>query len=242
MNSLRTVFGENFEPLEHTRTKPFYDDISGTFSYFLKVDHNESELTDLSKIHKIYPDATLDTADVDEEGRMRYYEYEYVINDLLPTIPYYITVTAFDFGHPAKSLPSLESSKSQFLVKAFAVDRHDLSEGDSELKVYCYPNPYRMDDNYAARGFENRFTDFYEERSRVIYFANVPYQCTISIFSLDGDLIKKIEHDEPKDSGTASVARFDMINRNDQAIVSGLYYWVVESKFGSQVGKLVILK
>ena len=33
-----------------------------------------------------------------------------------------------------------------------------------------------------------------------------------------------------------------MITRNTQAIVTGLYYWVVESEYGNQVGKLVILK
>ena len=45
------------------------------------------------------------------------------------------------------------------------------------------------------------------------------------------------------DSGTASVHRWNLITRNTQMAVSGIYYWTVEddSTGTVQVGKLVII-
>ncbi len=241
IDTLKMMYGEYFEPLDYPRSHPLNDG-DGNFYYFTEVDHNYSYLLDPNEIHKIYPDAVNDTTDVDENGRMRFYEYEYVIDNLLPTIPYYVSVTAFDFGYPAKSLYSLESSKEINRVKVFAINQGEDVLKDNKLNVFCYPNPYRIDAGYANLGMENRFTDLHVDRARTIYFANLPHKCTISIFSLDGDLIRSIEHDEPKGSGESAIERFDLITRNTQAIETGLYYWVVESEFGNQVGKFAIIK
>lgn len=241
LDSLKTLYGADFEPLEYNRAEPL--NISENYYFFTKVDYNQSDLLDQGLIHKVYPDAVQDTSDVDEDGRMRYYEYRYIIEDLLPTIPYYVAVTAFDFGHPAKSLEPLESSPYANMFEVFAVnqkDEHILK--DNKLNVYVYPNPYIADGRYAASGLENRFQNLSIDRSRVIYFANLPPVCIIKIFSLDGDLIKEIAHDKPVGSGTSSIEQFDLISRNRQVIESGLYYWTVESEFGNQVGKLVIIK
>jgi len=240
LDSLRILYGESFEPLEHDRVN-FLTADDGIY-FFSKVDYNMSDYTDPNEIHKIYPDALLDTTDVDEEGRMRYYEYEYVITNLLSTVPYYVAVTSFDFGYPSKSLQSMETAPQENMVNVYAMEQGVLALKDNKLNVFCYPNPYRIDGGYTEEGFENRFTDLSVERARSIFFANLPNKCTLSIFSLDGDLIKRIDHDEPDGSGTASVERFDLISRNTQAITSGLYYWVVESAYGNQVGKLVIIK
>ncbi len=241
LDSLQSLYGDDFRPLDYDRVDPLI--LNDEYYYFTKVDYNASSLLDPKLIHKIYPDALLDTSDVDDEGRMRYYEYEYIVEDLLPTIPYYVSVTAFDFGHPAKSLDPLESSPYENLVEVFAVNqtKKDILK-DNKLNVYVYPNPYIADGRYAKQGIENRFLNLALDRSRTIYFANLPPVCTIKILSLDGDLVKKIEHNKPEESGTSSIERFDLISRNTQAVESGLYYWTVESKYGNQVGKLVIIK
>ena len=46
----------------------------------------------------------------------------------------------------------------------------------------------------------------------------------ISIFSLSGDLIKEIKHT----NGSAN-EYWDLITRNNQSVVSGLYVYVVEA-------------
>lgn len=241
LDSLRLLYGDNFDPTRYTRTSPFFH--NGNYYIFDEVAHNQSSLTDTIEIHKVYPDAVNDTTDVDENGRMRFYEYEFVIENCLPTTPYYISVTAFDFGYPAKSLEPLESNPLRNAVESFAIDSGELTINDDTLKVYVYPNPYRVDGGYQQDGFENRETYLPADKARALYFANLPPGCsTISIYSLDGDLVRKLIHDDPIGSGTASIEQFDLITRNNMAMTTGLYYWVVESDYGSQIGKLVVIK
>jgi hypothetical protein len=240
LDSLQILYGASFDPLRYTRVTPFEN--NGMLYYFEPVDYNQSDYMDPKGIHKVYPDAILDTSDVDEEGRIRFYEWEFMVDGLLPTVPYWIAVTAHDFGHPGKSLDPLESSISQSLIKVFAQDQGDAVLKDGKLDVYVYPNPYRLDDGYYRRGLENRHDETGTERARTIYFANLPHSCRIRIYSLDGDLIQNLVHDEPASSGISSVHRWNLITRNNEAVVSGLYYWVVESEYGNQIGKLVILK
>lgn len=240
LDSLKVLYGDDFDPNDYTYADPL--EAGNEEYYFVSVDYNVSDLSDLSGIHKLYPDAINDTGDVDEEGRMRFYEYEYFIENLLPTAPYWVSVTAFDFGHPPKDLEALESLPRQNMVEAMAVNQGADVLRNGKLDVYVYPNPYRVDANYPQRGFENRGNDIPVARAGTIYFANLPNRCTISICTLDGDLIRRMDHDEPEGSGTASTHRWNLISKNTQWVVSGLYYWVVESEFGSQVGKLVILK
>ena len=240
LDSLRAIYGEDLDPYAYSHDNPLpYD---GTLWYFETVDYNASDLLDRTGIHKLYPDAENDTTDVDSEGRMRFYEYEYFIEDLLPNIPYWVSVSAFDFGHPPKDLEPLESAPIQNSVEVFAADQGEDVLRNGSLDAYCYPNPYRIDGHYAARGLENRTGEAWGERARAIWFANLPHKCTISIYTLDGDLVDQIEHDEPPGSGTASREAWDLINRNTEAVVSGLYYWVVESSHGQQIGKVAIIK
>ena len=240
LDSLESLYGEGFDPIIYTYSNPFY--YGDRVYYFESVDYNMSDLLDPDGIHKLYPDAIKDTSDVDEEGRMRYYEYEYVIENLLPSVPYYVSVSAFDFGHPQKSLDPLESSPVQNQVEVFAMEQEPAILENGKLDVFCYPNPYRGDGNYVADGFENREGDLPVSREQSIWFANLPHKCTISIFSLDGDLVRRLDHDEPQGSGTASVHLWNVISRNTQEVVTGLYYWVVESEYGNQIGKLAIIK
>jgi len=112
------------------------------------------------------------------------------------------------------------------------------------LKVFVYPNPYRIDAGYRALGFEGRNTPGArpDDRVRAIHFANLPDSCTIRIFTLDGDLVREINHEMDPSDPNASHDIWDLITRNTQMTVSGLYYWTVEAKNGEiQIGKLVII-
>ncbi|MEW5995734.1 MAG: T9SS C-terminal target domain-containing protein, partial [Candidatus Zixiibacteriota bacterium] len=81
-----------------------------------------------------------------------------------------------------------------------------------------------------------------DDRVRQIHFANLPPRCTIRIYTLDGDLVREIEHDMDPSDPNASHDTWNMITRNTQLVVSGLYYWTVEEPDGeTQIGKLVII-
>jgi hypothetical protein len=255
------AFGDSaFDPLRfnvnHAYRHPNYPE--STF-YFEKQGFNASSLTNPNGIQKVYPaqpypsTLVLDSLPAIEktaEGFPKYFEYTFTVNRLLPTVPYWISVTAFDFGSPSSGLPALETNVTQNTANAYPLE--SWAAVDSlNLEVFVYPNPYRIDADYRAKGYEGvdttgrRLTqsDRPDDRARLIHFANVPAKCVISIFSLDGDLVKEIVHDFDQTSPNASHATWDLVTRNTQAAVSGLYYWTVENSSTGEVqmGKLVII-
>ncbi len=237
--------------LQYTRTRPFIKPSSDSLFYFAPQDFNFSDLSNPDGIQKVYPNApypsTLDPAEADSsdltpEGRFKYFEYEFVIKDLLPSVPWYVNVTAFDYGSPQSGLEALETN-----VTLGAKDAYPLATAkdvqDLDLEVLVYPNPYRIDAGYRGLGFEGRRRqDFPDNRVREIHFANLPAKCVIRIFTIDGDLVREIEHDEDPNDPNASHDSWDLITRNTQMVVSGLYYWTVEDESGEvQIGKLAII-
>lgn len=252
INELKDLYGDNFSPDMYPRDNPFYWE--GESFYFLPQDWNQSDLTDTNKIFKIYPDQIPPTTlnhdsawvyyrdEMTDDGYFKYYMYQYNIKNLLPSNRYYFSVTAFDFGSPVSDLASLETRPNKNFVAEFPQNQNSVVE-DKGLNVVVYPNPYRVDANYNENGFfEGRGMDNPpEERMRRIHFTNLPYRCTIRIYSIDGDLIRELYHDMPKDSPESMHHEWDLITRNTQMVVSGIYYYSVESEYGSQVGKIVII-
>jgi len=255
------AFGDStFDPLKFTQTHPYHHPYypESTF-YFERQGYNSSSLTDPDGIHKVYPNQpypstlvldSLPASEKTSDGYPKYFEYDYVINDLLPTVPYWISVTAFDFGSPSTGLPPLETNVTFNTANAYPLD-NNASVDSLDLKVFIYPNPYRIDADYRARGFEGVDTTGQrlnqsqrpDDRVRQIHFANLPPKCRISIFSLDGDLVREINHDMNPIDPNSTHDTWNLITRNTQAAVSGLYYWTVENLDTGevQIGKLVIL-
>lgn len=236
---------EFFEPLLYSRTSPLYHNDSLIF--FTKHSFN----TEQSAITKVYPNArdprlidadSLVDADYTEDGYFKFFEYEYTIENLLPSVGYWVNVTVFDFGSPKSGLKALESSKTLNIQQAYPLMQADELSGERK-DVYVYPNPYRIDADYRSQGYEGRTEeDRPDYRVRALNFANLPPKCEIKIFSLDGDLIRHLSHDIPNSDPTFSHERWNLITRNTQMIVSGLYYWTVEFPDGQvQMGKFVVI-
>jgi hypothetical protein len=249
LDSLRILYGNIFNPLLYTKENPLH--ILDTLYMFTSVDYNLSSLI-APGVHKVYPDARYlgtDTSQWTEDdltnehgGRLpKYYEYEYEVDNLLPTIAQYVSVTAFDFGFSKGNIPAKESSKRQNMTVAYAQTSSD-SAVEKGLNVYVYPNPYRLYVNYAAQGYENHDNRQIPSRSHRVNFGNLPPKCKISIFSLDGDLIRSWDHDYSPTDPQAMHDAWDLITRNTMLAVSGLYYWVVESTERTQIGKFVIIE
>jgi hypothetical protein len=152
-----------------------------------------------------------------------------------------VAVTAFDYGSRKIALTSLESSPSLNAVQAYALPSSDGVE-ERGLSVIVYPNPYRIDGGYASAGYENRDRTKSAERARSIHFANLPKICTIRIFTLSGDLVDQIDHYCPEGGPESQHERWDLISRNTQAVVTGIYIYHVSSDMGEQLGKFVVIK
>ncbi len=258
LTELRCRFGagmnpcddSTFAPLAYTRTSPWRSKFfADSVFYFMPHENNVSNLGVATPIRKVYPEAlppgptdTVTADDLSPEGYLKCYEYECFIENLLPTVSYYVNVTAFDFGSPEADLEALETSKLLGIQSAYPFA--DINQSDSTLPpVYIYPNPYRYDAHYRDMGYEGRASNRIDDRERRVHFVNVPAKCTIRIHTLDGDLVRELRHDEDPSDPNSHHATWDLINRNVQAIVSGLYYWTVESPDGSvQMGKLVVIQ
>ncbi len=254
IDSLHKIYGPTFNPLDFTRDNPFYR--GDTAFYFTRQDWNKSDLSDTNFIHKVYPDQkppttmVIDSAkkyypdELVDDSLFKYYEYEYTLRHLLPSQQYFVSVTAFDFGSPKGGLSSMESRPSANVIGEYAQNQSNLVDS-AGLKVIVYPNPYRIDGKYRSEsggGFEGRGQGTYPpDRVRRVHFMNLPHKCTIRIFTIDGDLVREINHDFPPNTPESMHETWDLITRNTQSAVSGIYYWSVESESGNQVGKLVLI-
>ena len=273
LEQIRFLYANNnkdYDPLENGIATPLR--VGDSLFYFTKQDFNQDDLTDPAGIHKRFPnepfphtlsieDAFLtDSFFVDEVGGdttfypggeviiedgkkyFKYFEYEYNADKLLSSIQYFVGVTAFDFGAPESGLDALETNPLFNAVAEYPLPATDevLSKN---LGVVAYPNPYRIDGNYRAAGFEGRGNnDEPDERVRAVNFTNLPPVCTIRIFTLDGDLVREIDHSSIANDPGSTHDQWDLVTRNIATAVSGIYYWTVEEPNGKvQMGKLVLI-
>jgi len=128
------------------------------------------------------------------------------------------------FGFPADS--------AKAYIKVANYDKFDLasssqSYSDSDLEqVQVVPNPFYV----THEGMQSPFQS-------IIYFTRLPRICTISIFSTNGALIKKFEHNETNgvtpDKAGADV--WDLLSTNRQRAVSQLLIAKIETPEGASV-------
>jgi hypothetical protein len=190
----------------------------------------------------------------------KYYEYEFEASNLLASVPHYFSVTAFDYGEfankdfgKASRLGPLEGSPLEQVVELWAIhdaatvlenypaDNGVAGTGDYEYEVKAYPNPYIGDGRYWESGiYEDPNRTKFVDHERRIHFVNLPPEATIRIYTLDGDLVRKIDHPGIFTDWDSKVY-WDMRTRNNELVASGIYLYSVESKYGNQVGKFVVI-
>ncbi|MBX2989866.1 MAG: hypothetical protein KF749_01725 [Bacteroidetes bacterium] len=160
---------------------------------------------------------------------------------------YIYGVASYSQGDSALSLPSLQS-RTEIRRVIPGTDTVDVAN----LKIGVYPNPY----------YANAYWDGGTERSRKIYFYNLPPRCEIKIYTLAGDVVANLQHEGATyDGGTMEwFQRFgstqtpiqfsggehawDLITKFDQAIASGLYLFTVRNSDTGDVktGKFLVIK
>ena len=219
------------------------DKVDDTLTAY-QVDVLGHELTGV--IRKPYPladsrDSILVLAD-NTEVEWPFYEYEYAIDGLQLAEPVFLAVTSFDFGNPAADLSPLESSPLASAIEIWPLNSAAVVDA-TRPSPGVYPNPYRLADDYNAAAWENpRGLEPDPERARKVTFTNIPHKCTITIWTLDGDMVRRLDHDVDPGNSDATVAVWDLITRNTQAAKTGIYIYTIESSHGTDVGKLVIIK
>ncbi|MCJ7813543.1 hypothetical protein MUP95_09550 [bacterium] len=158
-------------------------------------------------------------------------------------LKYFYSVVAYDPNKSATStrpaMLSQESSKSNYLKDPASGAPLEIiptglytaiTDFNSEdmKKIKVVPNPYR-----GTALFESRYED-------KIMFTNLPPACKISIFTINGDLVDTIFHDSGE-----KMHVWELISRNQQKVVSGLYIYTVEieePEYQKVMGKFVIIR
>ena len=173
-----------------------------------------------------------------------YYHYKFVNEGIKDGWLSYYSITAYDQGDPDANLQSLESSVYSNRVYLYSGKP---SSSDDNWKPTVYPNPYRG----------QALWDGYSSRDKMIWFRGLPKKAEIRIFSLAGDLVNVIQHDDlyrgadisniderknPVMSGGEHA--WDLVTMHDQATASGLYLFTVEDKITGIIkeGKFLIIK
>ena len=175
-----------------------------------------------------------------------YYQYKFENANIKDGWLNYYAVTAYDQGDPDANLESLESSIYSNRVYVFP-GKAAAKENDWVGEPTVYPNPFKG----------QALWDGYGSRSKMLWFRNLPNEAEIRIFSLAGDLVDIIQHEESYNG--ADIANidaqknplmaggehaWDLITMHDQATASGLYLFTVEDKNSGQIkeGKFLIIK
>lgn len=129
--------------------------------------------------------------------------------------------------------PFLSSDVYRFTMMGESEDRDLANEELDDIRVV--PNPY-----VAAETWEPRNTYASGRGPREIHFINLPQQCTIRIFNVNGVLVDEIEHDTTLDNGTAI---WDMLSRDNLEIAYGVYVYHIEAPgIGEKTGTFAIIK
>jgi hypothetical protein len=109
------------------------------------------------------------------------------------------------------------------------------------------PNPYKANAEWDLVPREE------DPSGTKVTFMNLPRtKGTIHIYTLAGDLVQDLPFDgtvasdlrygkDPVTAGQGSVP-WNLISRNGQKIVSGIYLYSVDSDLGRKVGKFVIIR
>ena len=75
---------------------------------------------------------------------------------------------------------------------------------------------------------------------RSIHFTHLPSQCTIRIFTVNGELVKEIQHESNLMDGSAE---WDLLTKDNLSASYGVYIFHVDAPdIGTKVGKFAIIK
>jgi hypothetical protein len=166
--------------------------------------------------------------------------HEYVDLPVLSNFSYYFSVTAFSKSDTVLHFPSSESPIAQSVVRV--APSRPPARGTGEVAVV--PNPYRGDMMYYSyRPSWEQPTgkwDTWIENDRRVSFINLPQQCEIKVYTLAGDVIQTLRHDDPNNS----FHDWNLTSYNYQAVSSGIYLFTVrDTRTGEiHVGKFVVVR
>ncbi len=202
---------------------------------------------------------------VNYESRTRYPvgRYKYEDTQVKNGFVYFYSVTAFDSTGVGQQMSQLEGRRSAAEADG-VVPQAGARDG---MSAYVVPNPYR-----GYRTIEQRPSSWdltpkgSDPTGTHIDFLGLPRgKWTIKVYTVSGDLVQTLRSEDPvnesirtpitgadgstvpgynrqQDNPNDGQASWNLISRNGQDIVSGIYVFTVESSKGTQRGKFVVIR
>jgi hypothetical protein len=182
-------------------------------------------------------------------GDTTVYRYSYHVDHLRDGFKYFGAVTSYDKGLGDHSRESGKIDNE----KMFVPGPSPAQAAGSNVTVF--PNPYRVETGWdQGKAVTARY--------HYLWFANLPTQATLKIYTLSGALIYQTDFNGSNYDGrnavgiyspisgdlrpnlTGSMFGWDLITRQGQACATGLYLWAVEDKQSGkrQTGKFLVVK
>ncbi len=118
------------------------------------------------------------------------------------------------------------TAQDVFVFNAPANQATEATRKNDLALINVVPNPYY--------GYHSGEMNIFE---RWVQFTYLPDRCTIRIFDLAGNLIRKLE----KESSATTLLRWDLKNSYGLPVASGIYVYHVEApELGTKIGKLAV--
>ncbi|MBA4313342.1 MAG: hypothetical protein C0417_12015 [Chlorobiaceae bacterium] len=201
-----------------------------------------------------------------EELVAKYLDSTFVDSPLVRGKKYWYSVTAF--GLPDITIISVQqpdntvrydtlyslNSESDISQNRVSIDL-PFAPSTEIGKVLVVPNPYRVNEEYTYEngGWEG-VAKMWDESKRKVKFIHLPTgEWTVRIFTLVGDLITTIKNTQASGytKGDQLFGEYrpdrgefewDLLSESYRALASGVYVFSVESSFGAQIGKFVLIR
>jgi len=191
--------------------------------------------------------------------------YRYVDKDVKDGFTYFYSITASDSTGDAANGTAVELSGRRSSVEAEGVSPQASTRMGKS--VWVVPNPYRGYSNISQRpsawDLIPNATD--PTGTHIDFMGMPPGQWTIRIYTVSGDLVQTLHstdavnesirnpvtddnnvtrpgYNRQQDTANDGEARWNLISRNGQDVVSGIYMFTVESSQGTQRGHFVIIR
>jgi hypothetical protein len=109
-------------------------------------------------------------------------------------------------------------------------------EKDNMNEIYVVPNPYVVSSNIEPLDLQNPR----DRGPRKVYFANLPSNCIINIYTMAGELVRSLLHNSSIEDG---IEYWDLTTSDNFPVSFGMYIFHVKSENGNEsTGRFAIIK
>jgi phosphatidate phosphatase PAH1 len=140
------------------------------------------------------------------------------------SLPYSFTPVNRAFTAPGLTAQTVLTASDNVV----AATKNDLS------RVHTVPDPYYVQSKYEVS------TD-----QKVLKFVGLPQDAIIRIYSASGVLVRMLEHHGGQYSSASasqgSEMNWDLRNRNNQVVASGVYFYHIEAGDARRVGRFTVV-